>query len=112
MEQSKSDHIPFRLNFCLTLGLLFQSFVASFLFAKEDLTPGKVNISKLRFLKDHREAEIMVGIAAMVAAILIFMWILLKVWNGVFAKRLNVQRLGFSEAYAVSILFFAITSWF
>lgn len=58
------------------------------------------------------EFEGIVGITAMVMAIFLFVWTFRQVWNRVISRRLGIQQLTFSEAYAITILFFAITNWF
>lgn len=112
MDQRDSRRVPLPVNILLTLAFAFQSFVTSFLFAREDLTKGKAHLSTLPYIRDHKLIELIVGITAMVVAVLLFVWILRQVWNRVFSKRLNIQEVCFSEAYAISILFFAISSWF
>jgi hypothetical protein len=112
IDQQNSKRVPFLVNALLTLAFIFQSFVTSFLFAREDLTKGKAHISTFPFIKDHKVLELIVGIIAMVIAALLFVWIFRQVWNRVLSKRSGFQEICFSEAYAISILLFAITSWF
>ena len=112
MENLKTDfnHVPFGVNLLLTLALLFQSFIV-FLFSREDLTKGKHHISTLPFIGDHGIVEFTVGIASVIAAVILFVWLLRQVWNRVLSIRIGVQPISLSEAYAISILFFATTSW-
>ena len=109
-EESRTKGVSFGLNLLLTLAFLFQS-LASFLFEREDLTKGKAHLSTFPFIKDHVMIEGIVGITSMVVAIVLFVWMVLQVWNRVISRRLDVQEIALPEAYAITLLFFAITSW-
>jgi hypothetical protein len=112
IEETKANHVRLGVNVLLTLAFAFQSFVTSFLFKRKDLTKGKAHLSEFPFMSEHPVIQLIVGLGATVVAIILFVWILQQVWNRVLSGRLGIQQLAFSDAYAISILFFAITSFF
>jgi hypothetical protein len=105
------NRIPFRVNFLLTSAFVVQSFCL-YLFARKDITKGVAHISTFPFLRDHLIVQLVVGIMAICASVVLFVIILRTVLNSVFITRFSLQRVTFSEAYAVTILIFALSCWF
>lgn len=107
----QSNRIPFRVNALLTFGFAIQS-LCLYLFARKDITKREAHISAIPFLQDHLIVQLVVGIAAMCLSVVLFVIILRTVLNSVFVTRFSMQRVTFSEAYAVAILLFALSCWF
>lgn len=104
------NRVPFRVNLLLTVAFFVQS-VAVFMFHRRDITKREPVIETLPYLRDHRVVQVLVGIGAIIAAVVLFVWLLHEVWNHVVAAILPVRQMTFSETYALSLLLFAITLW-
>ena len=112
ITESGEKHVPLRVNVLLSLAFVVQSFVTSFLFGQKDTTKGKAHLSEFPYMNDHPVLQLVLGLAAMITAVVLFVWITQQVWNRVLSPRLGIQKLTFADTYAISILFFAITSFF
>lgn len=110
MERTTPNRVPFWFNLFLTLAFFAQA-ITMLMFHHRDITKREATISTLPYIRDHKWVELTLGIAAMAIAVVLFVWIVRGVWNRVIAKLVTVPQLTFSEAYALSFLFFAITLW-
>ena len=107
----QSNRIPLRVNVLLTFGFAVQS-LCLYLFVHKDITKREAHISTIPFLRDHLMVQLVVGLTAICVAVVLFVTILRTVLNSVFVPRFSLQRVTFSEAYAVAILIFALSCWF
>ena len=110
MERTTPNRVPFWVNLLLTLAFFVQS-LALYMFHQRDITKREAKIATLPYVRDHKLIELVLGLTAMIIAVVLFVWIVRVVWNRVVTQLVSVPRLTFSEAYALSLLFFAITAW-
>src|SRR5919108_4051649 len=108
MEQTGTHRVPFWVNLLLTLAFFIQA-TAMYMFHQRDITKREAMISMRPYIRDHKLVELVLGIAAIVVSVALFVWIVREVWNRVITKVVTVPQLTFSEAYALSFLFFAVT---